>query len=150
MKKFLTRFSFLLAIIFIVVSCAKDDSTPDEEEPPATEQGSFIWTLSSGQNVSADSAHCYNSITTVYAFKNGNSNSIEANLSSLAVGSYSISSATGNTFSYISGSTTYDGVSGTFNVSASANNKLSGSFNVNLSGGPLTSISGNFSDIRKR
>lgn len=150
MKPFAIRFFCLFLTVSLMVSCAKDETSPEEEEPPVTNTGSFNWTLSSGQNFTADSAHCYSSITTIYAFKNGNSNSIEAALSSLGVGTYSFSPATGNSFDYTSGSTTYSGVSGTLNITANAGNKLSGSFNVNLSGGSLSSISGSFTDIQKR
>lgn len=133
----------------LFTGCAKDDPQPDTEEPVAT-QGSFSWTLSSGQTTTADSAHCYGSITTIYAFKNGNATTVEAALSSLSEGSYSISAATGNSFVYSNGSVTQNAVAGQLTISANAQNKVSGTFNLTLSGGPATSISGSFSDIPKR
>ena len=149
MKKYLSIIFFILTSIFIISSCTKDENEPEEETPVVTDKGSFNWTLSSGQTANADSAHCYTSITTIYAFKNGNATSVEVNLSALSVGSYSISSSTGNSFSFVSGGTTYEGT-GSFNITANSGNKLSGNFNVTLTGGTLTSMSGSFQDILKR
>ena len=150
MKKQIFKITFLFASILFVASCAKEEAAPEEEVPVVVNKGSFNWTLSSGQNVTADSAHCYTSITTIYAFKNGTTNSIEINLSALSVGSYSISSATGNAFSFVNGATTYDASAGTVNITANSGNKLSGNFTATLTGGAITSISGGFQDILKR
>lgn len=148
-SKQLYKATLIVTCAFLLGACAKEE-TPEDEPPVQTDNGSFSWTLSSGQTVNADSAHCYNSINTIYAFKNGAANSIEVTLSALSVGSYSISSSTGNTFNFANGSTSYNGTSGSFAISANANNKLSGNFSVNITGGTLTSISGSFQDIAKR
>lgn len=147
MKKLLILSSFVLLGMILFAACAKDEKEPEEETPVQTNKGTFSWTLSSGQTVNADSAHCYNSISIIYAFKNGNSNSIEIDPSSLSVGSYTISSSTGNSLAFTSGSTNYDATSGTLNITSNSGNKLTGNFNVNLSGGSLTSMSGTFKDI---
>lgn len=150
MKKHLLILSLSLFTIFITTSCAKDETPEEEETPVPTDKGTFNWTLSSGQTVTADSAHSYQSITTIYAFKNGTTNSLEVTLSALSVGSYSISSSTGNTFNFVSGATSYNATSGSFNITANNGNKLSGNYNVTLSGGALTGMSGSFQDILKR
>jgi hypothetical protein len=48
------------------------------------------------------------------------------------------------------GSTYLTASSGQINITASANNKLSGNFNTPLSGGSITSVTGQFVDIPKK
>lgn len=146
MKQLLRHFPYLLLLpLMFLAACAKDDTKPDDE-PAQQNQGSFTWLLSNGQSLSADSAYAFKSITTVYAFKG--SNNIEINLSSLSPGTYSISSATGNSFSYVNAGATSSGTAGNVVISANTANALSGSFSVSLSGGTLTSVTGSFNDIR--
>jgi hypothetical protein len=147
MKKLIILSSIILLGSVLFISCAKDEKEPEEETPVQVNKGSFSWTLSSGQTVNADSAHCYNSIDIIYAFKNGNSNSLEIDPSSLSAGSYTISSSTGNSLTFTSGSANYNATSGILNITSNSGNKLSGDFNVILSGGSATSMSGTFKDI---
>jgi len=140
--------TFLLVVFF--TNCAKDNTEPDPDPTVAVDPGVFNWQLSSGSNVKADSAFFYQQFTTIFAFKNGNSNSIEINLSSLSAGTYTFSSSSGNIFTYANGSSTFGAGTGTCNISSSVNNKLSGSFNVNFASTSLGSISGNFSNILRK
>lgn len=148
MKKRFLNFGLILITVFLV-ACAKDNTEP-EDPAQNPDKGSFSWqTNPGGNNTVADSAFYYAQFTTILAFKNGNSNSLEMTLASLAPGTYSLSSTTGNTFEFVSGSTTYAG-SGTCVISSASNGKLSGSFNVTLSGGSLTGINGSFSGILQK
>ena len=137
-----------------LLSCAKDSSDPDKNVAitPAGNTNStvFSWTNNSGTSTSADSTNYYASFTTIFAFKNGTSNSIEINLSALTVGSYTLSSSTGNALTYIANSSTYTAKTGVVNITANNNSNLSGNFNCALSGGTLTTLSGQFVDVPKR
>jgi len=135
-------------------SCIKASSDPDKNVSTApsgnTSTTSFQWTPNSGSGITADSSNYYASFTTIFAFKNGINNSIEINLSSLAVGAYTLSSSTGNALTYVANSTTYTAKSGVVNITANTSTNLSGNFNCALSGGTLTSLSGEFVDIPRR
>jgi hypothetical protein len=153
-KQFLQIFGVIFCLVIITACAKKEDSfepnTSGNTENPADNKGSFTWTASTGQAVTADSAHYYSQFTTIFAFKNGNTNSIEVNLSALTPGTYSFSSTSGNAFAFVDGSTNYDASSGSLTITAAANNRLSGSFNTNLTGGTITSLSGTFTDIKKK
>ena len=150
MKNSILQFITAAACVFLV-ACAKNKDEPAPVTPTvAVNKGSFTWLPNTGSAVTADSAFYYTQFTTIFAFKNGNNSSIEINLSALTVGTYSFSALTGNVLTYINGSSTYIAPSGSCNITAAANNKLSGNFNVNLSGGALTSMSGTFTDILKK
>jgi hypothetical protein len=155
MKKQSLQILGVIFCLFIISACAKkeDSFEPDTSgntENPADNKGSFIWTTSSSQSVTADSAFYYSQFTTIYAFKNGNANSIEMNLSALSLGTYSFSSTSGNTFAFVDGSTNYTASSGAVTITAVANNRLSGSYSTNLVGGAITSLNGTFTDIKKK
>ncbi len=140
--------------ILMLSSCAKATTDPEKETNTnnggATSTTEFKWTPGSGSTVTSDSSYCYNSITSIFAFKNGTNNSIEITLSSMAVGAYSVSASTGNALTYVSNSTTYTAKSGAVNITTNANNKLSGNFNCSVTGGTLTSLSGQFTDVPVR
>jgi hypothetical protein len=142
----------LIWCTFLFITCKKGDEAEPEDPinngPVAT--GGLTWKAGSGATVTADSAYYYSQFTTVYAFKNGLNNSLEINLSALSAGSYSMSSATGNNLTFVTNATTYTASSGSFNITSTANNKLSGNFSVTLNGGALTSLSGEFNAIPQR
>jgi hypothetical protein len=147
-----SRSFLVLCFILFIVACKKED-TPETEEPtdvPAG-QADFRWKYDGGATVVADSAYYYSQFTTIYAFKNGVSSSIEVNLSSLSAGSYSLSSATGNMLTYVKNAATYTTTSGSFNISSTSNTKLSGDFSGSINTGSVsTTISGTFSAIPHR
>src|SRR6218665_2434148 len=152
MNSFLCRSLLLLACVLFFITCKKEEE-PEPEEPAnngPVNAGSLNWKVGSGATVTADSAYFYSQFTTVYAFKNGLNNSLEVNLSALSIGSYSLSSATGNILTFITNSTTYTASSGSFNITGTTNNKLSGNFNATFSTGTLTSLSGEFNMIPHR
>jgi len=147
-KQFIIYINACLLGGLLLTGCQKDDTKPTED-PTTTpvSVGGFSWTPSGGSQVVADSAHYYNSFTTIFAFKNGNANSFEINLSSLAVGAYTLSSATGNALTFVTASTNYTANSGSVFITTNNGSKLSGTFNATLNGGTLASVSGQFKDI---
>lgn len=151
MKRILLKSCLILSCSILLIACKKDDPAPEDTTPttPGVNKGDFSWTAGAS-TVAADSAYFYSQFTTVFAFKNGTSNSIEINLSALSAGSYSLSSATGNALTFVTGATTYTANTGSCNITASANNKLSGNFSATLHGGTLTAISGTFSNILQK
>lgn len=140
-----------IAVVAILFSgCAKDNTEPEPDPLNPVNLGNFSWQPSTGSTVNADSSYYYLQINTIYAFKNGNLNSVEIVLSSLTVGTYSVSSVTGNDFTFVSGATTYTAGSGSVSITSTSGNKLAGNFNVNFQGGSLTNLSGSFSDVPAR
>ncbi len=137
-----------LSTLFILNGCAKSETDPEKEIPigVANPTDDFKWTPANGSQVTADSSHYYSSFTTIFAFKSGNANSIEINLASLAVGTYSLSSVTGNALSYVKDATTYNASAGSVTISAHADNKIAGSFSCTFTGS-LTGLSGFFADV---
>lgn len=132
-------------------SCIKAEADPDKENPiaPVPSTQDFKWTPNGQAQVTADSSHYYNSFTTIFAFKTGTLSSIEINLSSLSVGTYSLSSTTGNALSYVNKNVTYNSVAGSVSITSSADNKLSGRFNCTFTG-TLSGISGEFVDVHAK
>lgn len=149
MKKNLVLFISICTLNALFFSaCKKDDTSPDTTTPtPPASTGGFTYTPAGGSQVIADSAHYYSSFTTIFAFKNGTSNSFEINLSSLAVGAYTLSSATGNALTFVTSSTTYTAHTGNVFITTNNGSKLSGTFTSTLSGGSITSVSGQFKDL---
>jgi hypothetical protein len=137
----------IVSFCLLFFSCAKDDNEPDPAVP--VNPGVFIWQIGSNTAVNADSAFFYQQFNTIYAFKNGNSNSLEINLSALSVGNYSFSLGSENVFTYANGSSSFVAKSGTLRITAAAGVKLSGDFNVSFDGGPVT-LNGSFIDIVRK
>lgn len=163
MKK--TIFTLSGAVILcalIITSCKKksQDPEPDPASTTTTTGGTttgntnpspgFTFTPNGGSATVADSAFYYQQYKTIHAYKNGNANHFEINLSALTVTSYSIGSGTGNALTYVMGTTYLAATSGSLNITAAANDKLSGNFNTTLSGGSISSVTGQFVDIPKR
>ena len=147
----------LLATIVVGITlagCAKEDDPP--EDPSGGGSGGsvsssvFSWTAGSGSKTTADSSVCYVQITTIYGYKNGTSNTVEINLSDIAQGSYQLSSTTGNALTYVQGGNTFNAKSGSVNITASGGGKISGNFSAAFPAGSVTSITGEFTDVRMR
>lgn len=155
MKKIILNSSILIfAAAIAFTACKKKSSDPEPESTSATTGGGapasvgFTWTPAGGSATVADSAFYYQQYNTIHAYKNGNANHFEINLTALTAATYSISSS--NALTYVMGSTYLTASSGQVNITASANNKLSGNFNTPLSGGSITSVTGQFVDIPKK
>ncbi len=138
------------AVFAILYSCKKDDPEPVEttNTTPAS-SGSFSWTVNGNTSFTSDSTRAYASYTSIYAYKGGASNSMEINLGSLAAGTYTISSATGNALTLIKNGTSYSAGSGTVTLSSSGS-KLSGTLTAAFSGTVVTTVTGQFSDVPVR
>jgi hypothetical protein len=151
MTNFLKIITVCGFLALIISSCAKDDPEPVEPEPTPvpTVPPFFSWATNGTLTTVADSSHCYPSSNVIFAFKSGNSNSLEIRLSAFSVGTYAVNSVTGNQLEYQLGSQVYNGT-GTVNINASPATKLSGSFTCALNGGTLSSITGTFADVPKR
>jgi hypothetical protein len=140
-----------LALI-VLSSCAKDEPEPADPNDPGTVPTLppyFTWKVNNGSQVVADSSHCYVKSNVIFAFRNGNANTVEINLASMSVGKYLINTSSGNELKYQTGSLVGTGT-GTVNILTSGQDRISGDFNCALSGGTLTSITGTFTDIPKR
>lgn len=144
-------FVALLSASLCLVSCAKSEKDPAEEPTtPAIELGEFSYTPGTAASVNADSSVYFPAFNNIVSYKSGATQVIDIYLSALSVGTYTISSATGISLSYTTGSTVYTAKSGTVGITANTGSKLSGKFGVALTGGTLTSLSGSFTDIPKR
>ena len=157
MKKIILNSTMLAVALAIIFTACKKKSSDPEPETMTTTTGSgtpassgFTWTPSGGSAVVADSAFYYQQYNTIYAYKNGVANYLEINLTALSVASYSVSSSSGNALTYISGSNYISASSGQINLTASANNKISGNFSTPLSSGAVASVAGQFVDIPKK
>ncbi|MES2515541.1 MAG: hypothetical protein V4580_15405 [Bacteroidota bacterium] len=153
MKIHLQHFAIVCAVVgMCATACKKKAADPETDPTPATTGGTavsgFTFTPNGGSATVADSAFYYQQYNTIHAYKNGNANHFEINLTSLAVATYSIGS--GNALTYVMGSTYLGATGGQVNITANGSNKISGNFSTPLSGGSVTSVTGQFLDIPKK
>lgn len=141
---------FLATTAFLVFSCEKETTEPIEEEPVNTTPPVFNWRVNNGNTISSDSTFAYQSVTSMFAYKNGYSNSLEINLSALSTGTYVLSPATGNQLTLTGGNSTVVATSGKLIIASAANNKLSGTISATFATGTFTSMSGEFTDVPRR
>ncbi|MES2132400.1 MAG: hypothetical protein V4506_08615 [Bacteroidota bacterium] len=161
-KTIFTLSGFMILGALIITSCKKKTQDPEPDPTPTTtttggtttgntnSSPGFTFTPNGGSATVADSAFYYQQYKTIHAYKNGNANHFEINLSALTVTSYSMGSGTGNALTYVMGATYLTASTGSLNITASANNKLSGNFNTTLAGGSISSVTGQFVDLPKR
>lgn len=143
-----TVLAFTAALAVVVTSCKKDESSPEENPSSPSSASGFTWTVN-GSTVKADSGFFIPAFNNIVAYKNGSS--VDIVLSSLSVGTYSISSATGNTLQYETSSTSQGASSGTVGISSrNASNQMTGSFSASFAGSTVTNISGQFIDLPGR
>jgi len=114
---------------------------------PSTPPG-FTFTKNGGSAITADSAYFYPSSNTIIAYYQGNTHRVNVKTASLNPGSYAIS--TTNKVTYTELSLVYNASGGSINITANANNKLSGDFTTSGTGGGFISVNGQFKDIPKR
>ena len=136
-----------LFLLLLITGCAKEDTLPNSPTSPAT-SASFSWTVN-GVTTTADSAICYLQLTTVYAYKNGLSQTIELNLSDVISDTYPVNAVSGNEIKYVNNSSNLSVSSGTVNITNNSGSKLNGNFSGTFpSGGGA--ISGQFTDVAIR
>jgi hypothetical protein len=153
MKKQLTLLPLLCAAALFLVGCAKkEDEVPENTSTSTTSTSttSFGWAASGGSTLKADSSYFVQAYNNIVAYKGGNNNVVDIKLSDLKVGTYSLSTLSGNSLEYVTGNSTYSATGGTVSIGANTGTKLSGTFSCALSGGTLTALSGDFTDIPKR
>lgn len=140
----------VLALFFltsILISCDNDDDAVASPPPPGLPELLYaeggISTMSSVTNPIALS-----SSKEIFG-RNGSTNVIEIKLSSLAVGTYTISAV--NQFTYIRPTTSspWTAVTGTITITMNTGTELSGSFDLTAGNSTLgiNSVSGSFSNI---
>lgn len=137
----------LLFFGIVFSNCAKDDTLPNSPATPAT-SASFSWTAN-GVTTTADSAICYLQLTTVYAYKNGLSQTIELNLSDVISDTYPVNAVSGNEIKYVNGSSNLSVSTGTVFITNNAGSTLNGNFSGSFPAGG-GSISGQFTDVAFR
>ena len=136
-----------LFLLLLITGCAKEDTQPNSPTTPAS-AANFSWTVN-GVTTTADSAICYLQLTTVYAYKNGLSQTIELNLSDVISDTYPVNAVSGNEIKYVSGSSNLSVSSGTVNITNNSGSKLNGNFTGTFPAGG-GSISGQFTDVAFR
>ena len=148
MKKILT----LVMIAFLAVttsSCTKDETTSEQTTTPVATDG-FRWTDSSGSTIqTVNNPYVNGQFNSIFAVRSG-ATIYEINLTSLAVGTYTLGGSSLNSLFYNSTgslSTSFSPNSGSVVITANANNKLTGTFTATGTGGGVTSVSGSFTNI---
>ena len=146
MKNFVIIFFFSL----VIISCKKkeDDSCSSCPVGGGSEPTGFYYTKNGGSTIKADSAYFYPSTKTIIAYYYGMTNRVIIKTSAQSVGVYGFTT-TANTCKYIEPLGSYNATSGSINITANANGKMSGSF-TSGGGGVATAISGNFKDITQK
>lgn len=166
MKKQFTRATTLIlaALTLTFVACKKKEkeeetpvavtaATPTATTPPAAT--GFTWTENGGAAITADSAFWTTGTwgTGIRAYKGaGHANFFEINWASQNNTSVGVKTLNvGYDFTFIKGSNTYTNpASQTLNVTAFANNKLSGNTTVAVTGGSITTLVCTFNDLPKK
>lgn len=138
----------ILFFAFLATSCSSDDGGESQNPNPTTD-GFFYSENGSTTMLTVDSPYASNQFKSIFATDNSNT-IIEINLTSIAVGSYTIDN-NANFFSYLKpgASGIWSGSAGTVTITANANNKLSGSFSISSGSGitGVNTISGTFTNI---
>jgi hypothetical protein len=141
-------FTFCCVLLTLLISgCAKEDTLPNSPATPAT-SANFSWTVN-GLTTTADSAICYLQLTTVYAYKNGLSQTIELNLSDIISDTYPVNAVSGNEIKYVNGSSNLSVSTGTVFITNTTGSKINGNFSGTFPAGG-GSISGQFTDVAFR
>lgn len=145
--------SLIIFFSLIIFSCKKKEEESNScstcSSGNGTEPTGFYYNINGGGTISADSATYNVTNKTITAHHQGATRHINIKTSSQITGTYGFTT-TANTFSYTESLGTYYATGGYINITANANNKLSGNFTSNGSGGTFATISGNFKDIPKR
>lgn len=128
MKKIVKKIAITLSVICLVTSCKKDSSTSNSTST-GIGAGTFTWTETNNSTVqTADSAYASTNYKTIFAYKGGTQYFFEINLSSLAVGTYSLTtSANVLTYKRPADANYLVATAGGIEITANANNKLTGS-----------------------
>lgn len=149
MKSTILKSVVLLLITFSVISCSKNDDTPITPVVPTSSNGFKYSENGATTKISLPNPFVNGSFNTIIAQNASNETIFEINLTSVAVGTYTIDN-TNNYLTYVkSGVGNFIGSAGTVVITANANNKLTGTFNATAGSGAtgVNSVSGSFTNI---
>lgn len=137
----------LFILTSILISCDNDNEVVASPPPPGLPELLYaeggVSTMTSVTNPIALS-----SSNEIFG-RNGSTNVIEIKLSSLAVGTYSLSAANQFTYTRLGTSSPWTAVTGTITITMNTGTELSGNFNLTAGNSSLgiNSVTGSFSNI---
>lgn len=142
---------FLGSLVFTGCTKAeKETEDPGNSGSVPTPSAEFNWTPGGGSGVTASSSYFIPAYNNIVATKNTNSSYVDIILDNLNVGAHTISSSTGITLEYSTGTATYTAKSGVVNITEKTETLLSGNFTAALNSSTLTSISGEFVNVPRK
>ncbi|MEY4876199.1 MAG: hypothetical protein RL708_1348 [Bacteroidota bacterium] len=150
-NKLILILSISLLTVCFFTACKKKTTTPTTTTNTTTTAAALFTFTFNGATANADSAHAYATYHTMYAYKGAkNSTSgltddfFEIDLDNLNVGTHSQS--TTNALTYIKASGTSNVATAfSVNITANANNKMTGTFTATMTTGGA--MSGTFTDM---
>lgn len=152
LNRFLPISALLSFLILSATSCKKkeqeDSCSTCASSSPVEPQG-FTFTKNGGAPITADSAFFIPASNIIIAYYQGATHRVNIKTSSQVTGTYSFSITT-NKLTYTENTFIYNATGGSVNITANANNKMSGDFTTNGSGGGFISVNGQFKDIPKK
>ncbi len=150
-----TKFYTLTMIAFLAItsiSCSKNDVEIIPVKPTATSTNLFRYSENAPFNISSDiktlpTANFSSQFKTLIATNIAGATIFEVNLTAATVGAYTVNSS--NVITYTATNPFFVPTSGTINITANANNKISGNFEGFGSGqaGTVTRIYGEFTNV---
>ena len=148
MKKLL---SIIIITFFAVAttSCNNDNDDASPATPAPTTGDGFRWTdSSSSTEQTVNNPYASDTYNSIFATNTGGGTVFEINLTSIDVGTYSLT-VSGNALFYQSSTmpSSFSPTSGSVIITTNANNKLSGTFTATGTGGGVTAVSGSFTNI---
>jgi hypothetical protein len=153
-KQYLLTLVLYILVCLSFQSCKKDEVTAPVTTVP-TSTSTFTWKENAGALITADSAYwtTWSTGTGIRAYKGGMQNYFEINWASgnnTSIGAKAL--VTNNAdFTFLKGTDSYDISSNqNLNITAFADNKLSGNFTFAVKGGQITSIQATFTDLPKK
>lgn len=140
--------TLILSAVVLLSSCSKSEDNSSNNATPTPADGFYYSENGSTTMTAATSAYASNQFKSIFAL-NGSNTAFEINLTSIAVGTYTINSS--NALAYIKpgGSQLWSASAGTITITSNANNKLTGTFNATTGSGitGVNSVSGTFTNI---
>ncbi len=140
---------YLMLILSVALFSCSSDSDDNNSTPTPSTNGFLYAENGSTTMISVSTPYASNQYKSIFGVDNSNT-IIEINLTSIAVGSYTIDDTT-NFFAYLKPGTTgmWNGSAGTVTITANANNKLSGTFSITSGSGisGVNLVSGSFTNI---
>ncbi len=149
MKSKITSIFLMFVFSLTTISCTTDDDNSGNNTIPTPGGDGFTWVDSSGATLqTVNKPYASSQYKTIFATITGGSTVYEINLTSIAVGTYNLTTS-GNALYYKNATMTapFSPTSGTVVITANASNKLSGTFTASGAGGGITLVAGQFKNI---